>query len=180
MQVILLTHTMKKKHNMGICNYKAQNTSFRRKKYDSHFWRCSGHSCNLFLWPKPLEIQNKGNHSRLEYLLNSVLHCFISHTGQKSSLGSRSKSTQGDRPVAVLTHEWWDGITRLSLACSRPCKDSLLLDCSSEVRVSMEKFWFSLIPPKLSSGSACNQREILVLKSEMFPLKGAGSKLRTA
>lgn len=32
MQVILLTHSMKKKNNnMGICNYKAQNSFYRRK-----------------------------------------------------------------------------------------------------------------------------------------------------
>lgn len=39
-----------------MCNYKAQNSSFRgEKRNDSHFKSCSGHSWNLCLWPKPLE-----------------------------------------------------------------------------------------------------------------------------
>lgn len=173
MQVILLTHTMKKKkNNMGICNYKAQNSSFRRKNmiHTSKDAQATAAICSC--GPNPWKSKSREAKAGWSTCWTPSCTVFFLVQDRNPLWEAEASPLREDRPVAVLTHQWWDEITRLSLACSRPCKDSLLPDCCScsflEVRVSMEKFWISLIPPKLSSGSACNQREILVLKLRCF------------
>lgn len=120
MQVILLTHYMKKKNNMGICNYKAQNSFFRRKNmiHTSKDAQATAAicSCGPNPWKSKLRKATVGL-SECWTLLFAVL---CPHRSEILS-AKQGASLLRDRPVSVRTSKWLDRVSPTSLACTHPC-----------------------------------------------------------
>lgn len=120
MQVILLTHYMKKKNNMGICNYKAQNSFFRRKNmiHTSKDAQATAAicSCGPNPWKSKLRKATVGL-SECWTLLFAVL---CPHRSEILS-AKQGASLLRDRPVSVQTSKWLDRVSPTSLACTHRC-----------------------------------------------------------
>lgn len=120
MQVILLTHSMKKRNNMGICNYKAQNSFFRRKNmiHTSKDAQATAAICSC--GPNPWK-------SKLRKATVGLSECWTLFFAGLCLLRSEILSAKQeasllrDRPVSVLTSKWLDLVNPTSLACTHLC-----------------------------------------------------------